>query len=73
MLATAFAVGVHRVYAECAPRNEPSWRLLEKVGMRREAHFRRNIYFVKDAAGQPVWKDTFVYALTAEDGHGDPR
>ncbi len=58
----AFSAGAHRVYAECDPQNERSWRLLEKVGMAREAHFRQNIYFHKDGAGNPRWKDTYVYA-----------
>ena len=59
----AFASGVHRVYAECDPGNERSWRLLEKAGMRREAHLRQNVYFQKDADGRPIWKDTYIYAL----------
>ena len=32
------------------------------VGMRREAHFRQNIWFRRDESGAPVWKDTYVYA-----------
>ncbi len=62
-----FHFGAHRVYAECDPRNEASWRLLESVGFRREAHFRQNIYFWKNADGNPIWKDTYVYAMTEED------
>ena len=58
----AFSAGTHRVYAECDPKNERSWRLLEKVGLQREAHFRQNLYFHKDSAGNPQWKDTYVYA-----------
>ena len=58
----AFAEGAHRVYAECDPRNERSWKLLERVGMRREAHLRQNIFFHRDENGRPRWKDTFVYA-----------
>ena len=61
-----FAEGVHRVYAECDPRNEASWKLLEKVGMRREAHLRENIFFRRDENSAPIWKDTFVYALLAD-------
>ena len=57
-----FALGTHRVYAECDPRNESSWRLLEASGFRREACFRQNIYFHKDGNGNPIWKDTYVYA-----------
>lgn len=58
-----FMSGTHRIYAECDPRNISSWKLLEKVGMKREAFFRKNIYFHKDNDGNPIWKDTYVYAL----------
>lgn len=63
VIEAAFEAGAHRVYAECDPRNVPSWKLLEKVGLRREAHFRQNIWFRRDEKGMPVWKDTCVYAL----------
>ncbi len=63
----AFREGVHRVYAECDPLNEPSWKLLEKVGLRREAYFRKNIFFHEDENGSPIWKDTYVYAILKED------
>lgn len=63
----AFRSGAHRVYAECDPRNECSWRLLERVGFRREAFLRRNIFFHRDGDGNPVWKDTFIYARLNED------
>lgn len=62
----AFRTGVHRIYAECDPQNERSWRLLEKEGFKREAHFRKNLYFHQDSAGNPIWKDTYVYALLNE-------
>ena len=63
LIAKAFSEGVHRIYAECDPCNTASWGLLESLGFVREAHFRQNVYFWKDANGNPVWKDTFVYAL----------
>ena len=58
-----FNQGVHRIYAECAPQNTPSWKLMEKIGMRREAYFRKNVSFRKDADGQPIYWDTYVYAI----------
>ena len=67
VISHAFSAGVHRIYAECDPRNECSWKLLEKAGFRREAHFRQNIYFLKDEHGNPIWKDTYVYAMTKDD------
>lgn len=62
VIENAFRQGSHRVFAECDPRNTASWELLEKVGLCREAHFRKNIWFHKDENGNPVWKDTYVYA-----------
>ena len=62
VLDNAFKEGAHRVFAECDPRNTSSWKLLEKVGLIREAHFIQNIWFHKDESGKPIWKDTYVYA-----------
>lgn len=50
-----------RVVARLDARNASSVRLLERLGMRREAHFHRN-EFVKGE-----WTDEFVYAVLAED------
>ena len=66
VIGNTFREGTHRVFAECDPRNTGSWKLLEKAGMRREAHFRQNIYFRRDMNGIPVWKDTYVYAKVNE-------
>ena len=62
LIQQAFSNGIHRIYAECDPNNLNSWKLLETLGFRREAHLLQNIYFWKDANGNPVWKDTYVYA-----------
>lgn len=59
---TSFNNSTHRVYAECDPRNECSWKLLEKAGLVREAEFRKNVFFHRDESGRPIWKDTYVYA-----------
>lgn len=58
--------GVRRIIAMCDPLNEPSWKLLERIGMSREAHFKKEIYFKKDESGNPIWKDTYVYAILNE-------
>lgn len=67
VIARAFREGAHRVYAECDSRNLPSWKLLEKVGMRREACFRQNIWFRRDENGKPIWKNTLVYAILEDE------
>ncbi len=62
MLAYAFGQGVRRVYAESTPLNIPSWRVMERIGLKREAHFRQNISFCTDEQGRPIYWDTYVYA-----------
>ena len=63
LVAQAFSNGIHRIYAECDPLNDRSWKLLEALGFQREAHFKSNVYFWKDEKDKPIWKDTYVYAL----------
>ena len=55
--------GARRIVAMCNPLNVASWRLLERLGMRREGHLRQNIYFKKDKQGNPIWSDTYEYAI----------
>ncbi len=50
-------LGLHRVYGRCDARNTPSARLMERLGMRREAHFVENEMFKGE------WSDEFVYAI----------
>lgn len=38
-------LNLHRVVAECDVENAASWRLLERIGFRREAHLLENIFF----------------------------
>ncbi len=55
------AGGMHRVVAHCNPENIASWKLLEKIGFRREGLFRQDVFFRRDAAGKPLWTDTYIY------------
>ncbi len=55
----------HRIVAKCNPKNEPSWHLLERLHMRREAHLKQSIFFKYDTAGNPIWNDTYIYAMLA--------
>ena len=51
------ALDLHRIIAAADVRNERSWKLLERIGMRREAHF-RHCNLVADE-----WVDDYVYAM----------
>jgi RimJ/RimL family protein N-acetyltransferase len=66
LLAHAFGtLRAHRVVATCQPENVASWRVMEKLGMRREAHFRRHL---SREGGE--WWDEYFYALLAEEYFG---
>lgn len=68
LLDTAFAAWeIHRVVAHCNPANVASWRLLERVGFRREGHLVRNASFAAGPDGRPVWQDTYLYAVLADE------
>jgi len=58
---------IHKIIAHCSPKNVSSWKLLERVGMRREGKLRKNIYFNKDKKGNPIWLDTYEYGFLFED------
>jgi RimJ/RimL family protein N-acetyltransferase len=60
-------LNTHRVVAYCSPDNTPSWKVLEKCGMKREGLYRKNAFFRKDDAGNPIWFDSCIYAILAED------
>ncbi len=55
-------LSMHRVVAHCNPKNVASWKLMEKIGLRREGLLRKNIYFRKDEAGNLLWWDSYAYA-----------
>ena len=57
------AQSIHRVVAHCNPDNIASWKLLEKIGFRREGLLRQNVFFRQNAAGEPLWMDSYAYAL----------
>jgi RimJ/RimL family protein N-acetyltransferase len=50
-------LGLHRVIGRVEPRNHASARVLEKLGMRREAHFVEN-EFIKGE-----WQSEAIYAI----------
>lgn len=67
LLAHAFeTLKCHRVIATCQPENIASWRVMEKLGMRREGLLRQCIY-----RGPGLWWDEYVYAVLAEEYFGD--
>ena len=56
---------VHRVCALCHPQNIASWKVLEKCGLRREAHYIKKVKYSSDGADH--WEDELEYAILREE------
>ena len=54
-------LGLHRIVGRCDARNTASARLMERLGMRREAWFRQNEFLKGE------WTDQLVYAILASE------
>ena len=52
---------LHRIIATCQPENMPSWRVMEKIGMRREGCFKKCI------PHGDSWWDEYYYAVLDEE------
>lgn len=63
-------MGVHRVMGKCSPENKPSWRLMERLNMRREGHSFKAVTFKTTADGQPIWWDEYLYASLKDEWLG---
>ena len=53
--------GFHRIIGQCDARNTGSWRVLERIGMRREAHLVQNEWVKGE------WCDELSYAMLADE------
>jgi RimJ/RimL family protein N-acetyltransferase len=51
----------HRITASVDPRNLKSIKLLDRIGMRKEAYFKKSIWFNNE------WTDDVVYAILEEE------
>lgn len=54
-------LGLHRIYGSCDARNRASAALMERLGMRREAHFIHNEIFKGE------WGEEFHYAILRDE------
>lgn len=54
-------LGLHRAYGDCDPRNLRSARVMEKVGMKREAHLRENWWLKGE------WCSSFIYGVLEDE------
>jgi RimJ/RimL family protein N-acetyltransferase len=54
-------LGVHRITAATFTDNERAWRLMERVGMRREGHF------IHDGFVRGRWVDVYAYGMLTDE------
>lgn len=54
-------LGLHRIIGRCDGRNQASARVMERLGMRREAHF------IQNECVKGEWTDELVYAILADE------
>lgn len=52
---------LHRIWATCAVDNIGSRRVLEKLGMKREAHLREHLWL------RGRWRDSYLYAILEQE------
>lgn len=64
LLELGFGFGMHRIFARCDARNGASVRVMTRLGMRLEAHFRGH-QWVKGR-----WDDELIHAILAEEWPG---
>jgi RimJ/RimL family protein N-acetyltransferase len=53
--------GMHRIMARCDARNIASSKVMERLGMRKEAHFREHMQVKGN------WDEEFIYAILASE------
>lgn len=56
-----------RIIAICNVENQASWKLMERMKMRREGNNHKHIYFNVDRYGNPIWQDIYQYIILKEE------
>ena len=58
------SLGLHRIHADASTDNIASWRIMERLGMRREGLLRQAVY----EGGK--WLDRYIYGIVADEWRG---
>lgn len=58
-------LGIRRIVADCNTLNVGSYRIMEKIGMRREAHYVK--YYKGNSALNYAWCDKYLYAILRDE------
>ena len=63
----------HRIIGRCNMENASSWKLLERLGMRREGSHLKSGFFKRSASGEPLWHNAYQYAILREEWINKPE
>jgi RimJ/RimL family protein N-acetyltransferase len=61
------ALGANRVRAACNPENTPSWKVMEKIGLKKEGLLKKRFFIDKNKDHQPTYTDELLYGLHVSD------
>ncbi|BCR35255.1 GNAT family N-acetyltransferase [Mariniplasma anaerobium] len=59
----------NRVRAACNPENIPSWKVMEKIGLKKEGYFKKRFFMKNDEFGHPIYTDQVMYGIHCSDWH----
>ena len=57
----------NRIRAACNPVNIPSWKVMEKIGLKKEGTFKKRFFIRNDEHGNPIYTDEVLYGLHVSD------
>lgn len=66
------ALHANRIRAACNPENTPSWRVMEKIGLKKEGLLKKRFFIKNDQYGNPIYTDEVIYGLHISDWIKDP-
>lgn len=60
-------VGMHRLVSLCNPSNTASWKLMERLGLRREGYSKKSVTYKQTSTREPIWWNEYQYAILVEE------
>ena len=60
------SLGLHRIQAETSSENQPSWKVMDRIGMKREAHLRDAVF------EEGRYLDKYIYGCLSDQFPGRP-
>lgn len=59
----------NRVQAACNPDNIASWKVMKKIGLKKEGYFKKRFFMKQDELGNQIYTDEMIYGMHRSDWH----